>query len=504
MEIKRVMVTGGAGFIGQHLCKRLVEMGIEVLSFDCLVQQVHPESYERAGGPHWPAEQAGVEGIRTWFGDVSQPQAVISAMFSFRPDAIVHLAALVGVGQGNVMIAPYVSKNVTGTAVVADCAVRYNDSIAERRTLPTLRDCRTAVDEAIADLTARRDGLSDRPLDEVFDPEHPVDEDGNPFLVNDALADIEGTLLRVTRRGVEFADEIVRVEQLPETPIRAVIVAGSMSSYGEGAYAAADGSNRRVRGADRRADFLARGIFDALDEQDNGEGWEIVGVRETDDLRPASVYAWTKAAAEAIALQVSRARGLDVRVARFFNVYGRGQALRNPYTGIASIFTSRVLTGRNPIIYEDGGQLRDFVHVSDVVSGLVTILEHGRSGEVYNVGTGTPTSVIELAQQIIDEVELSSETGSPPVTTLDPSVEIAPTFPSPAVWRTGDVRHCYADARKLRALGWSPSVRLADGIADLIVWARSRPEWMAAPSTDGTAETELDAAGLLGRVGGAS
>jgi dTDP-L-rhamnose 4-epimerase len=204
-----------------------------------------------------------------------------------------------------------------------------------------------------------------------------------------------------------------------DTKVRRVFVAGSMSCYGEGPV--------------------------GMDEAPTGapEDWP---------LDPQNPYAMAKADGERIALMLAPRLGVEAVVGRFFNVMGSRQALTNPYTGVGAIFSALLLSGKAPVVFEDGRQSRDFVHVSDVVRAIWTIVEQAPAGEVYNVGTGTRTTILELAQRLC-EVHGGG---------LEPLVT--------GISRAGDIRHCVADPSKLKALGWEPKVSLDAAVEELWGW----------------------------------
>jgi dTDP-L-rhamnose 4-epimerase len=235
-----------------------------------------------------------------------------------------------------------------------------------------------------------------------------------------------------------------------------VVIAGSMSAYGEGLYRC--GEHGEFRGRPRRESSLLGRCWEVLCPI-CGAASRPVGIPETEPLEPAGIYAETKRAQENLGRLFGRAgHGRSVAVARFFNAYGPRQALGNPYTGIAAIFTACAL-GKVPAkVFEDGQQLRDFIHVRDVASAVVTLVElaelRGSAApeSVWNVGTGCPTSVLELAETV------ARIHGSPRPEVL-------------GLFRTGDIRSCYADASKLERIGWEPSVRLGAGLAELAEWS---------------------------------
>jgi dTDP-L-rhamnose 4-epimerase len=160
-------------------------------------------------------------------------------------------------------------------------------------------------------------------------------------------------------------------------------------------------------------------------------------------------------------LCVGRAYGIPTTALRYFNTYGPRQALSNPYTGVAAIFSSRILNGNPPLIFEDGLQSRDFVHVKDIVQANLLALESPEADyEVFNVGTGEPTTILDLAHLLVDRLGRS-----------DLGPQVVQRF------RAGDIRHCYADISKIRRkLGYIPQVSLEEGMTDLIRWVSEQSD----------------------------
>lgn len=229
-----------------------------------------------------------------------------------------------------------------------------------------------------------------------------------------------------------------------ETKVRRVFVAGSMSCYGEGPV--------------------------GMDEAP-------VGAPEDWEFSPQNPYAMAKADGERIALMLAPRLGVEAVVGRFFNVMGSRQALTNPYTGVGAIFSALLLSGKAPVVFEDGNQSRDFIHVRDVVRAIWTIVEQAPAGEVYNVGTGTRTTILNLAERLC-----AAHGGG-----LVPSVT--------GISRAGDIRHCIADPSKLKALGWEPRISLDLAVEELWAWVRQQS--LDDPSGFARAFGELVGRGLL-------
>jgi len=256
----------------------------------------------------------------------------------------------------------------------------------------------------------------------------------------------------------------VLLEALAERPVRKLVVASSMSIYGEGLYRGGDPGERTREQLERREwDFL---------------GFEPLPTPETKRPALSSIYALTKYDQERSCLVAGAAYGVPAVALRLFNVYGPGQALSNPYTGVLAIFASRLLNGRAPRIFEDGGQRRDFVSVHDVARAFRLALEgDGADGRAVNVGSGASVTVNELAEL------LARTLGK------DVAPEVTGEF------RVGDIRHCFADVSLAReALGFEAQVRLEDGIAELAEWLAGQT---AVDRVD-EATAELSRRGLTG------
>jgi len=250
--------------------------------------------------------------------------------------------------------------------------------------------------------------------------------------------------------------------------IKKLVVASSMSIYGEGAYAC--DSCGPVQPNLRPLSQLLERDWD-LNCPQCGAKAKPVPTREDKPLIPSSVYAISKQDQEQFCLVVGRAYNIPVVALRYFNVYGPRQALSNPYTGVCAIFSGRLLNDERPLIFEDGEQTRDFVHVSDIVQANLLALETDRADyEALNIGTGFPISISEIS------LMLARGLGKD----IKPEVT--------GKYREGDIRHCVADITRARTLlGYGPKVKLADGIPELLDWVRQQ---QAENTTAATKELE--------------
>jgi dTDP-L-rhamnose 4-epimerase len=365
-----VLITGGAGFIGRHLTRALLERNHEVRILDPLIDQVHQGQKPR----DLPREAELV------VGDVRDRSALDRALAGV--EDVIHLAAEVGVGQSMYAVERYVSVNDLGTATL--------------------------------------------------------------------------------------------FEALMDRDVRRVVVASSMSIYGEGLYQTQDGE--LVENAVRAPRQSASESWDPLDKN----GRPLLPLPTPEWKRPslASVYALTKFVQEQMTLTLSSAYGMEGVALRLFNVYGPGQALSNPYTGVLAIFASRILNGQPPLIFEDGHQRRDFVHVGDVAQAFVKALEHPRAaGQVFNVGSGRDRSILEIGESLAKAMGRSD---------LEPQ----PVGKA----RVGDIRHCFCDGTKARdELGFVARKDFADGLAELAEWVESQ----TSQDRVDHARQELEARGLV-------
>ena len=242
----------------------------------------------------------------------------------------------------------------------------------------------------------------------------------------------------------------VLLQALIDHPVERIVVASSMSVYGEGRYRNLSGEPVTI--ARRRPADLAAGNWDFTDT----EGRSLVAV-PTDETKPtdlASIYALTKYVQERAVLLFAEAYGIDAVALRLFNVFGPGQALSNPYTGVLANFASRLAAGAPPTIFEDGHQKRDFVHVRDVARAFRLALETPEAaGRVINIGSGRAYSIREVADL------LAAAMGRD----IDPEIL--------ARARSGDIRNCFADITLAReVLGYEPRLALEDSLDEFVAW----------------------------------
>ncbi len=265
----------------------------------------------------------------------------------------------------------------------------------------------------------------------------------------------------------------VLLQEMIDQPVERIVVASSMSVYGEGRYLTPDG--RIVDDARRRPEAIKAGQWEIL--SDDGEPLEPIATDETKRNDLASIYALTKYQQEQAVLIFGNAYGIDAVALRLFNVFGPGQALSNPYTGVLANFSSRIAAGQAPTIFEDGRQRRDFVHVDDVATAFRLALETPEaSGEIINIGSGRSYTVSEVAEKV------AAAMGS----------DIAPEITGKA--RAGDIRNCFADISKARRiLQFSPQRSLEDSLGELAAWVAAQTV------TDRNAEMRrhLEARGLV-------
>ncbi len=371
-EFSRVLITGGAGFIGSHLADALLARGYRVRVLDNLEPQVH------GAAEQFPDYlNAAVERMP---GDVRERGDVNRALTDV--DAVFHFAAAVGVGQSMYEIEKYVDVNNRGTAVLLEALLRR--------------------------------------------------------------------------------------------PIKKLVVASSMSVYGEGLYRSPDGAVHAPR--PRSIEQLKSGSGELMDGA--GRVLEPVATPEHKTPMPESIYALSKYDQEMMCLLFGRAYGVPVTALRFFNVYGERQALSNPYTGVLAIFAARYLNDKPPVIFEDGLQRRDFIHVRDLAEGCALALEKPASrDQVFNLGSGQSYTILEIAQKLartLGKEHLKLEASGR--------------------YRAGDIRHCFADvSRAEQVLGFRPRITLDAGLAELARWLSGQ----VSDDKSELAERELRQRGLV-------
>jgi len=249
----------------------------------------------------------------------------------------------------------------------------------------------------------------------------------------------------------------VLLKRLLRKPVKRLIVASSMSIYGEGLYRRTDSGSAHAFDCERSLSRLKAGIWEHHDL--DGNRLEPIPTPETKAPSLASVYALSKYDQERMSMMIGRAYGIPTLALRFFNVYGPRQALSNPYTGVMAIFASRYLNDKPPLIFEDGAQMRDFVSVYDVSQACRRALEAPESVQgVFNVGSGSARTILNIAEELA--VALGKEGVRPVITNK---------------YRVGDIRHCFADIELAReVLGYHPRVMLAEGLRDYTDWLRGQ------------------------------
>ena len=273
--------------------------------------------------------------------------------------------------------------------------------------------------------------------------------------------------------GVNDLGTAVLLEQIIRQPVQRVVVASSMSVYGEGRYRTPDG--HLVRSVRRAAGRGAYGWDPGLPD---GTRLTPVPTDETKEPELASIYAMTKYSQERSCLIIAPAYGFQAVALRLWNVFGPGQALSNPYTGVLANFGARLLNGQRPLVFEDGQQRRDFVHVRDVGNAFCLAMESPEAaGQVFNIGSGRVYTIEQVALMLARAMGLD---------------HLSPEIIDKA--RAGDVRHCFADIGHARErLGYAPSHALEDSLDELAEWiARS-----TARDRGDHAKRELEAHGLV-------
>ena len=368
---KKILITGGAGFIGSHLADELLDKGYHVTVLDNLNEQVHGKDCKRPTYLHPDVELI--------VGDVRDPQKVKAALKGI--DAVYHYAAMVGVGQSMYEIKEYTDVNNMGTAVL--------------------------------------------------------------------------------------------LEALIKNPVEKLVVASSMSIYGEGLYKDAQGNIQPAM--ERSLDQLKQGRWEVYGQ--DGSVLEPYPTPVTKTPCLSSVYALSKYDQERLCLMIGKAYNIPTVALRFFNVYGTRQSLSNPYTGVLAIFASRLLHDNAPLIFEDGNQKRDFVSVLDIARASRLAMETPEAAhDVFNIGSGRSYTISEIGEKlarILRKDHISAEINGK--------------------YRVGDIRHCFSDISKAKSvLGYEPEVSLEDGLFELAEWL----EGQTAEDKVSEASRELASRGL--------
>lgn len=358
--MKRILVTGGAGFIGSNLSLKLLSKGYEVTVLDNLSKQIHGE-YPEVTSPLYNSIKDKVNFI---FGSVTSKEDWLKALESV--ECVVHLAAETGTGQSMYEIQKYVDTNIGGTSLL---------------------------------------------LDILTNTEHSV---------------------------------------------KKVVVAESRAIYGEGRYYSEE-LGKDVYPTERAEEDMSRGDFDVKYPGCN-KPLSLVGTTEDSLIHPTSVYGITKQVQGQLVHLVCPSIGIASVSYRYQNVYGPGQSLSNPYTGILSIFSTRIKNGNGINIFEDGKETRDFVYIDDVVDATILGIEKKEAnGHVFNVGTGVATDVLTVANTLIEKYGIKV-----PITVS-------------GNYRLGDIRHNYADIIAARTiLGFEPKWDFNDGIREFCNWVNKQ------------------------------
>ncbi len=245
------------------------------------------------------------------------------------------------------------------------------------------------------------------------------------------------------------------LEAVIKHPVQKLVVASSMSIYGEGLYQ--DTAGEKYPSASRSLEQLKNNDWEVYSHE--GKPLEPLATDEWKHPTLSSVYALSKYDQEQLCLMTGKAYNIPVCALRFFNVYGTRQSLSNPYTGVMAIFSSRLLNNRAPLIFEDGNQQRDFVHVNDVARACRLALEvPGSNMEVFNIGSGEHYTINSLARILARTMGKDH---------IEPEIT--------GEYRVGDIRHCFADISKAnKLLGYRPKVSLASGMKELVEWLESQ------------------------------
>lgn len=359
--MKHVLITGGAGFIGSNVARKLVTKGVIVTVLDNLSPQIHGDKPETTSALY-NSIKGKVNFIR---GSVTSRDDWHKALKGV--DTVLHLAAETGTGQSMYEIEKYVNVNIGGTAILLDILTNEN------------------------------------------------------------------------------------------TAVKRVVVAESRAIYGEGRYWS-DELNAYVYPGERSEETMVKGDFE-VKYPGCTQPLKLVGTTEDSLVHPGSVYGITKQVQGQLVHLVCKSIGIESVSFRYQNVYGPGQSLSNPYTGILSIFSTRIKNGNGINIFEDGLETRDFVYIDDIADATILGLTvSGVSGHSFNIGTGVATDVLTVAKTLIKHY----------------GIEVPLTISGN--YRIGDIRHNFADITKARKLlGFEPQWTFDKGIEQFCNWVSEQP-----------------------------
>ena len=358
-DMKKVLVTGGAGFIGSNLSLKLINKGYDVVVLDSLSEQIHGKNPNNSYTYNLIKDK-----VKFIKGDVNDKDAWDKALTS-DIDYVIHLAAETGTGQSMYEVNKYISTNIGGTAILLD------------------------------------------------------------KLVNE------------------------------ETNVKKLIIASSRAVYGEGKYKCEE--HGIVYPISRKEEDMEKKDFNVKCPICNKDV-KMLFTDETSLLHPTSIYGYTKKAQEELCMLTGKSINLPVVGFRFQNVYGPGQSLKNPYTGILSIFSTQIKNNNDINIFEDGTESRDFVYIEDVTDAIILSLNNERANyEVFNVGSGEKTDVLTVAKTLKEKYNSSV------------NINISGNY------RLGDIKDNIADLTKIKnILGYEPKVFFKEGISNFVDWVETQ------------------------------
>ena len=377
-NIKKILITGGAGFIGSNVARKLLKEGYEVTILDNFLPQIHGDKNELADDLK--------DHVELIYGDVADPAVLYAALYG--KQAIIHYAAETGTGQSMYNVAHYSNVNIQATANLCE------------------------------------------------------------YIINESHS------------------------------IETVIVASSRSIYGEGKY------HSKTYGAVYPKGRTYQDLKESFEVSCPVSGnfdLELMATDENSQIHPSSFYGITKQVQEQMVILACKLKGINGFALRYQNVYGPGQSLKNPYTGILSIFSRLALQNEEINIFEDGKESRDFVYIDDVVKATISCLNEDVKGQhILNVGSGVPVSVIDVATEIIEFLKSSSE------------IKISGAF------REGDIRHNYADLKLTRQIiGFEPDWSFKEGLHQFLNWVLEQKDIPSNTSDYKRSLGELKEKGLL-------